>query len=89
LAAASIVPVLFGVMLKGHVSLWVVAPAALLGLGTHLVAHLALGVANPAVSATYGIFAALLWGGAVPANHWTYSMSFLSLRGLTLQRLLK
>ena len=68
LAAASIVPVLFGVLLKGRVSLWVVAPAAMLGLSTHLVTHLLLGVANPAVSATYGIFAALIWG--VASHQW-------------------
>lgn len=63
LAAASMVPILFGVLIRGPVSIWVVGPAAILGLGTHLVANLFLGVANPAVSATYGIFVALGWGG--------------------------
>jgi SSS family solute:Na+ symporter/sodium/pantothenate symporter len=62
LAAASLVPILFGVMLEGRVSLWVIGPAAVLGIGTHLVCDLLLGVANPAISATYGIFASLLWG---------------------------
>lgn len=62
LAAASIVPILFGVILKGRVSLWVIGPSAMLGIGTHLLFNLGLDVANPAVSATYGIFAALAWG---------------------------
>lgn len=62
LASASLVPILFGVLLKGRVSLWVVAPAAALGLGIHLVAHLGFGIENPAISATYGIGAALTWG---------------------------
>jgi sodium/pantothenate symporter len=61
LAAASLVPVLFGVLVRRHIPLWVVMGAAGLGLGLHLLFNLALGVANPAVSATYGIFASLLF----------------------------
>jgi SSS family solute:Na+ symporter/sodium/pantothenate symporter len=61
LAAASIAPILLGVWLRGAVPLWVIAPAAFIGLATHLTANLFLGVTNPAVSATYGIFAALGW----------------------------
>jgi len=61
LAAASLVPILFGVLLRGQISVWVIAPASVLGLLTHLVLNLLLGVANPAVSATYGIFAALAY----------------------------
>lgn len=72
LAAASLVPILFGVVCRGPVSIWVVAPAAVLGLLTHLVGNLALGILNPAVSATYGIFVALAWAllvyGLLPKN---------------------
>ena len=64
LAAASLVPVLFGVLVRRHIPLWVVAGAAAIGLGLHLLFNLALGVANPAISATYGIFASLLFGVA-------------------------
>ena len=62
LAAATLVPVLFGVMIKDSISVWVVGPAAVIGLATHLVLNLGLGVENPAISATYGIFLALAWG---------------------------
>jgi len=62
LAAASVVPVLFGVLVRGPVSIWVVAPAAILGLATHLLGNMFLGVVNPAVSASYGIFVGLMWG---------------------------
>ena len=62
LAAASLVPVLFGVLVRRHIPLWVVMGAAGLGLALHLVFNLALGVANPAISATYGIFASLAFG---------------------------
>jgi SSS family solute:Na+ symporter/sodium/pantothenate symporter len=62
LAAASLVPVLFGVLVRRHIPLWVVGGAAGIGLGLHLLFNLALGVANPAISATYGIFASLLFG---------------------------
>ncbi|MDP5054255.1 MAG: sodium:solute symporter family protein, partial [Congregibacter sp.] len=62
LAAASLVPVLFGVLLRRHIPLWVVMGSAALGLGLHLFFNLVMGVANPAISATYGIFASLLFG---------------------------
>jgi len=62
LAAASLVPILFGVILRGAIPVSVVAPAAIIGLSTHLICNLGLGIANPAISATYGIFAALAWG---------------------------
>ncbi|MFK7830064.1 MAG: sodium:solute symporter family protein [Congregibacter sp.] len=64
LAAASLVPVLFGVILQGPVKLWIVFGAALIGLGTHLIFNLLMGVANPAISASYGIFASLFFGVA-------------------------
>lgn len=62
LAAASLVPVLFGVMVRRHIPLWVVIGAAAIGLLLHLFLNLFGGVANPAVSATYAIFASLAFG---------------------------
>ncbi len=62
LAAASAVPVLFGVLVRRHIPLWVVAVAALSGLFIHLALNLSGWVSNPAVSASYGIFASLLFG---------------------------
>lgn len=62
LAAASLVPVLFGVLVRRHIPLWVVGGAAAIGLSLHLLFNLALGVANPAISASYGIFASLAFG---------------------------
>ncbi len=62
LAAASLVPVLFGVLVRRHIPIWVVAGAAGIGLTTHLLFNLLLGVANPAISASYGIFGSLLFG---------------------------
>ncbi|TGD75782.1 sodium:solute symporter family protein [Mangrovimicrobium sediminis] len=62
LAAASTVPVVFGVLVRRHIPLWVVAGAALVGLFLHLFLNLAAGVENPAVSATYAIFASLAFG---------------------------
>jgi SSS family solute:Na+ symporter/sodium/pantothenate symporter len=62
LAAASLVPVLFGVLVRRHIPLWVVAGSAGIGLSLHLLLNLALGVENPAVSATYAIMAALAFG---------------------------
>lgn len=55
LAAASLVPLLFGVMWRGAIPLWIVFTAALMGLFTHLYLHLVFGVANPAVSSSYAI----------------------------------
>ena len=62
LAAASLMPVLFGVLVRRHIPLWVVSVSAAIGLSLHLVLNLALGVENPAVSATYAIMAALAFG---------------------------
>ncbi len=62
LAAASLVPVLFGVLVRRHIPLWVVVGAALTGLLLHLVLNLFMGVENPAVSATCAIFASLVFG---------------------------
>ncbi len=55
LAAASLVPMLFGVLVRGHLPLWVVASAAFIGLVSHFYLNLFGGVINPAVSASYAI----------------------------------
>ncbi len=55
LAAASAVPILFGVLYRGHMPTWLVGAAAGLGLSLHLYLNLIGGVANPAVSASYAI----------------------------------
>ncbi|KAA1189686.1 sodium:solute symporter family protein [Pseudohalioglobus sediminis] len=62
LAAASLVPVLFGVLVRRHIPLWVVMGSAAIGLLLHLWFNLFGGVENPAVSATYAIFASLAFG---------------------------
>ncbi|RLQ23440.1 sodium:solute symporter family protein [Seongchinamella sediminis] len=62
LAAASLVPVLFGVLVRRHIPLWVVVGAAAIGLVLHLGLNLFGGVENPAVSATYAILASLGFG---------------------------
>jgi SSS family solute:Na+ symporter/sodium/pantothenate symporter len=58
LAAASVVPVVFGVLVKRHVPLWVVFSSAITGLLVHLGLNLFMGVQNPAVSAAWGIILA-------------------------------
>lgn len=55
LAAASLVPILFGVLYRGAIPLWIVFSAALIGLSTHLYLNLVYGIANPAVSSSYAI----------------------------------
>jgi len=55
LAAASMVPMLLGVLCKRSVSLWIVVSAAVVGLGLHFYLNLLGGVLNPAVSASYAI----------------------------------
>ena len=71
LAAASVVPVVFGVLVRRHVPLGVVFASAITGIVLHLVLNLFLGVSNPAVSAAWGIIASfgvgamgLLFAGA-------------------------
>ncbi len=60
LAAASVVPIVFGVLVRRPVSAWVAATAAVCGLTVHLVLHLGFGVANPSVSAGYAIVASFV-----------------------------
>jgi SSS family solute:Na+ symporter/sodium/pantothenate symporter len=57
LAAASTVPILFGVLSQQKLPIWLVSLAAILGLFIHLVLNLLVGVVNPAVSAAYAIIA--------------------------------
>ena len=68
LGAASLVPILFGVLLKRPLNATVTLCCALLGIGGHLLSPLIWPIANPAVSATIGIalstalgLTALLW----------------------------
>lgn len=61
LAAASMVPVLFGVLVSGSLPLWIVAGAAVIGLSVHLYFNLFGLVTNPAVSASYGILLSLIY----------------------------
>lgn len=63
LAAASLVPVLFGVLVRGELPLWIVATAAFIGLSIHFYLNLFGGVLNPAVSASYGIIVSLGFAG--------------------------
>ena len=58
LAAASLIPILLGVLYKKTLPLWVVSSATAIALAGHLVLNLFLGVLNPAVSATYSILIA-------------------------------
>jgi SSS family solute:Na+ symporter/sodium/pantothenate symporter len=62
LAAASLVPMLFGVLHKGTLPVWLIFGASLIGLLGHFLLHLFLGVENPAVSASYAILASLVFG---------------------------
>jgi SSS family solute:Na+ symporter/sodium/pantothenate symporter len=59
LAAASLVPILFGVLIKREIPLWIISGAAMIGLGGHLTMNLFLGVLNPAVSSSYAILLSL------------------------------
>lgn len=59
LAGASLVPMLFGVLIKGELPVKLVFTASLIGLLGHFLLHLFLGVENPAVSASYAILASL------------------------------
>ncbi len=61
LAAASLVPILFGVLVRGAIPLWIVATAAAVGLFIHLYLNLVQGILNPAVSASYGIVLSLVF----------------------------
>lgn len=59
LVAASVAPVTFGIFARRVPTPWAFA-AALVGPAIHFVGYLALGVANPAVSATVGVLVSCL-----------------------------
>lgn len=61
LAAASLVPILFGVLIPRPIPLWIVATAAVMGLLLHLYFNLVQGIANPAVSSSYAIVMSALF----------------------------
>lgn len=56
IAAASIVPILVGVLWPKNVRTKIIFAASISGLVSHLFLNLFGGIINPAVSATYGIF---------------------------------
>jgi len=60
LAAASLVPILFGVFLNKDLSPVKIGACSLLALFIHLYLNLFGGIANPSVSSTYGIGASVL-----------------------------
>ncbi len=64
LAAASLVPILFGVLIKRDLPLWLVSISAIIGLAGHLSLNLFFGVANPAVSSSISIIASLIFACA-------------------------
>ncbi len=59
LAAASTVPMLFGVLYRGYLPLGIVVTAAFIGLFGHFYLNLFAGVENPAVSASYAILCSI------------------------------
>lgn len=61
LAAASVVPLLFGVLYRGYLPLWLVFSASLVGLFGHFYLNIYGGVFNPAVSASYAILTSLAY----------------------------
>ncbi len=61
LAAASTVPILFGVLYRGTMPVWLTGSAAVIGLALHLLLNLFGGVANPAVSASYAIIISVVY----------------------------
>ena len=61
LAAASLVPMLFGVLVKRPLPLWLVFGASLIGLFGHFILHLGFGIENPSVSASYAIIASVVY----------------------------
>jgi SSS family solute:Na+ symporter/sodium/pantothenate symporter len=61
LAAASLVPMLFGVLFRQPLPLWLVFGASLIGLFGHFLLHLGFGIENPSISASYAILASLAY----------------------------
>lgn len=65
LAAASLVPILFGVLLEKALPVWTIFTAAIIGLFGHLALHLFMGVANPSVSSGISMIVSLIFTTAV------------------------
>ena len=63
LAAASLVPIVLGTLYKGHIPAWIAGFAAVIGLSVHLVLNLFFGVANPSVSACWGMLLSAAFTG--------------------------
>ncbi len=63
LAAASAAPILFGILYRGTMPLWLIAGASFAGLAIHFYLNLFAGVINPAVSASYAILVSLAMTG--------------------------
>jgi SSS family solute:Na+ symporter/sodium/pantothenate symporter len=63
IAAASFVPIIFGVWIRGPIPTWIAATAAAVGLGGHLILNLFLNVRNPSVSASWAMIASLVLAG--------------------------
>jgi SSS family solute:Na+ symporter/sodium/pantothenate symporter len=61
LAATSMVPMLFGVLFRGYLPLWIIVSASLIGLFGHFYFNLFYGVLNPAVSASYAIVISIIF----------------------------
>ena len=62
LAAASLFPILFGVLYRGEIPKFALWGASLIGLFGHLYLNLSGMILNPAVSSTYSIFASIVFG---------------------------
>jgi sodium/pantothenate symporter len=60
LAAASFVPIVFGVLVRGELPARIAAVAAGTALAIHFGLHLGLGIANPAISACWAIMASVM-----------------------------
>ena len=61
LAAASLVPMLFGVLFRGSLPLSLIASASISALLIHFYLNLFGGIANPAVSASYAILTSIAY----------------------------
>ncbi|MDD0851818.1 sodium:solute symporter family protein [Halobacteriovorax sp. GB3] len=61
LAAASVAPIVFGVLLKKTLPIWVVATSSCIGFFGHLYLNLFHGIYNPSVSSSYSIIASIMF----------------------------
>lgn len=61
LAAASFVPIVFGVLLKNKLPVWVIFTAALIGLFGHLYLFKIYGIPNPAITASIAMISSFVF----------------------------